>query len=303
MGGRPDSMSGYIDEFMDYLYAEKGYSIHTMDSYSRDLAQFAEFIALTSGRAPSEISANDVSLFNRYLSDEKNLARNSIARKITAVRSFVKYLESESIVKQGTTEDIATVKNEKRLPKALSRAQVEEIINSMPSEKPAEIRDLAMIELLYASGMRVSELTGAKLSDLSMKDGFIRCRGKGAKMRMAPVGKKALERLKIYIEEVRPELADKTGSDALFLNSRGNPLSRSTVWSAVKKLAHNAGVVANVSPHTFRHSFATHLMENGADLRAVQEMLGHVDISTTQVYTHVTRNRMREVYKKFHPRS
>lgn len=303
MGGRPDSLSGYIDEFMDYLYAEKGYSIHTMDSYSRDLSQFAEFISSISDRKASDISANDVSLFNRYLSDEKNLARNSIARKITAVRSFVKYLESESIVKQGTTEDIATVKNEKRLPKALSRAQVEEIIDKMPFEKPAEIRELAMIELLYASGMRVSELTGAKLSDLSMTDGFIRCRGKGAKMRMAPVGKKALERVKTYLEEVRPELAEKTGSDALFLNSRGNPFTRSAVWSIVKKLTHNAGVVANVSPHTFRHSFATHMMENGADLRAVQEMLGHVDISTTQVYTHVTRNRMREVYKKFHPRS
>lgn len=298
-----DTLSGYIDDFMDYLYAEKGYSIHTMDSYSRDLAQFAEFVCSVSDINISQLSATEVSMFNRYLSDEKNLAINSIARKITAVRSFMKYLETESVVKQGTTEDIATVKNERRLPKALSRKQVEEIIEKMPWEKPMEIRDRAVVELLYATGMRVSELTGAKISDLSITDGFVRCRGKGAKMRMAPVGRTAIEWIEKYLSEVRPELAEKVGSDILFLNRRGNPMSRNSVWILVKKLAHNAGMVANISPHTFRHSFATHMMENGADLRAVQEMLGHVDISTTQIYTHVTRSRMREVYKKFHPRS
>jgi len=292
-----------IDDFMSYLAAERGYSRHTLDSYGCDLAQFADFLSRRNKPWTRDLTEHDVSAFNSHLSRDRGLSRNTVARKITSVRSFMKYLEREGIIREGITEEIPSVKNERKLPVTMSRREVQEIIDGMPAETPIQVRNRAIIELLYATGMRVSELTGARVSDLNMEDGFIRCRGKGGKMRVVPVGGEAMAWLEKYLSEVRPGWAGKQRSDRLILSTRGGPVSRTTVWNMVKKLVHDAGSVAKVSPHTFRHSFATHLMENGADLRSVQEMLGHVDISTTQIYTHVTRERMREVYRNCHPRA
>ena len=292
-----------IDDFMSYLSAERGYSKHTLDSYGRDLCQFSDFLLERNKPWARDINEHDVSAFNKFLSTGKDYSRNTIARKITSIRGFMKYLEREEIIRPGIVEEVPTVKNERRLPGTLSKKDVLQIIDSMPVETAVEVRDRAIIELLYASGMRVSELTDAKVSDLNASEGYIRCRGKGGKMRVVPVGAQAMIWLEKYLAEVRPLWAEKKRSDRLLLSPRGSPLSRSSVWSLVKKIAHKAGVATKVSPHTFRHSFATHLMENGADLRAVQEMLGHVDISTTQIYTHVSRERMREVYRNCHPRA
>ena len=295
------SLELLIDDFMDYLSAEKGYSPNTLDSYAGDLNQFAEFLAEKRMTDTRKLSHHEVSAFNTFLSDVRGLSRNAVARKITAVRSFMKYLEREGILEEGSAEEVPTVKTVHKLPRTLTRAEVEDILDKMPSKTPVQIRDRAVIELLYAGGMRVSELAGAKLADLNLKDGFIRVKGKGSKMRMVPVGSEARKWLGKYLEEIRPDWAKDLRPETLIITSRGGPITRAAVWKTVKKAVHTAGVAANVSPHTFRHSFATHMMENGADLRAVQEMLGHVDIATTQIYTHVTHNQARKVYLSAHP--
>jgi integrase/recombinase XerD len=291
----------YIDEFLNYLSVEKGCSEHTLDAYGRDLCQFAAFLFEEKMDDPGRVGAESVSLFNQKLRANRN-SQNTIGRKVTAIRSFLKYMYQEGYIGPEALDEVETIRKSSRLPKTLTRAEVELIIESMPAAKPREVRDRAIIETLYSTGMRVSELTGARLADLNWSEGFVRCSGKGRKMRMAPLGSKAQESLKKYLDEVRPKW-DKKLSDNLIITSRGKPISRSAVWRIVGRLAAAAGIAAHVSPHTFRHSFATHMMENGADLRAVQEMLGHVDISTTQIYTHVTTDRMRGVYEKCHPRA
>jgi integrase/recombinase XerD len=284
---------------MNYLSVEKGYSPNTLDSYGRDLSQFAAFLE---ERGPAELRRADavsVSLFNQRLR-ARRMSQNTIARKITAIRSFLKYLHREGYIGPEAVEDIESLRNVRRLPETLSGEEVARLIDSMPSETPRQIRDRAIVELLYATGMRASELAGAKVSDLNWSEGSIRCMGKGSKMRTIPVGGKALEWLKRYLDEVRPKW-DSGLCPNLMLTNRGGPVSRESVWLIVNKMAASAS--SRVSPHTFRHSFATHLMENGADLRAVQEMLGHADIATTQIYTHVTKDKMLQVYEKCHPRA
>ncbi|HOO56385.1 MAG TPA: site-specific tyrosine recombinase XerD [bacterium] len=296
-----DMISSYIDEFLNYLVIEKGYSRHTLDAYGRDLAQFTDFLDENRMAQISRISADTVSLFNQRLRS-RGMAPNTVARKVNAIRSFVKYLYREGSVGMDVLDDIENPRQFDPPISTLSSEEVKRIIESMPVEKPVEIRNRAIVETLYATGMRVSELTGLKLSDLNWSEGYIKCFGKGSKMRMVPIGEIAREWLKKYLEEVRTEW-DNRGSDRLFLTSRGGPVQRASVWKIVKDLGRDAGVMSNISPHTFRHSFATHLMENGADLRAVQEMLGHSDISTTQKYTHATTHQMRKSFEQFHPRA
>ncbi len=298
-----DKIEDLIDAFLDYLTVERGCSPNTLDAYSNDLLQFFDFLNEDYPGDSTELSAVEVSAFSKHLAEEHGFTKSTIARKIACLRKFIRFLEREDNLTQGTADEVHTVKRDRALPKTLSREDVEQIIESIPSDTPEQIRDRTMIELLYATGMRVSELTEARMADLNIDEGFIRCRGKGAKQRMVPVGSKARDWLIRYLDDVRPAWSAKKRSNYLMINARGKPLSRQAVWKTVKKVAHEAGIVSNVSPHVFRHSFATHMMENGADLRAVQEMLGHVDISTTQVYTHVTSERLREVFKKCHPRS
>jgi integrase/recombinase XerD len=292
-------LAGYIDEFMNYLSVEKGCSGNTLDSYGRDLGQFESFLEEREMDDVARLGAEAVSLFNQRLR-ARRMSQNTIARKVTAIRSFLKYLHREGYIGPAPVEDVESLRNVRRLPETISEYEMGRLIDSMPSETPKQIRDRAIIETLYASGMRASELAGLKLSDLNWSEGFVRCMGKGSKMRTVPLGSKALEWLKRYLDETRPAW-DKKLCQNLFITTRGRPVTRSTVWLIVNKLA--AAASAHISPHTFRHSFATHLMEHGADLRAVQELLGHADIATTQIYTHVTRDRMLQVYEKCHPRA
>jgi integrase/recombinase XerD len=294
-----EKITNYIDEFMNYMSVEKGYSRNTLDSYGRDLSQFAAFLEERGPAVLRRVDATSVSLFNQRLRAQR-MSQNSIARKVTAIRSFLKYLHREGYIGPETVEEIESLRNVRRLPETLSGGEAARLIDSMPSETLKQIRDRAIIELLYATGMRVSELTGLKVADLNWSEGFIRCMGKGSKMRTIPLGSKAQEWLKRYLDEARPEW-DRGLCSNLILTSRGRPMTRASVWQIVNKLA--AAASTHISPHTFRHSFATHLMENGADLRSVQEMLGHADIATTQIYTHVTKDKMLQVYEKCHPRA
>ena len=284
---------------MNYLSVEKGCSRNTLDSYGRDLGQFAAFLEERGQAEIGRVDATSVSLFNQRLR-ARRMSQNSIARKVTAIRSFLKYLHREGYVGPETVEDVESLRNVRRLPETLSGEETARLIDSMPAETPNQIRNRTIVELLYATGMRVSELTGVKVSDLNWSEGFIRCMGKGEKMRTIPLGGKAQEWLKRYLDEVRPKW-DRGLCANLIITNRGRPISRTGVWLIVKELG--AAASSHVSPHTFRHSFATHLMENGADLRAVQEMLGHADIATTQIYTHVTKDKMLRVYEKCHPRA
>lgn len=291
----------YIDEFLNYLSVEKGCSEHTLDAYGRDLGQLAAFLAEKGLDGIDWIGEDSVSLFNEMLRARK-LSQNTIARKAAAIKSFLKYLYREGYAGPDALDEVESIRKTSRLPRILSKEEMARIIDSMPAGKPKQIRDRAIVEILYATGMRVSELTGAGMADLNWSEGFIRCAGKGRKMRMAPIGSRAQEWLKRYLDEVRPEWDNKL-SEKLIITERGQGISRSTVWRIVGRLANSAGIASGVSPHTFRHSFATHMLENGADIRAVQEMLGHVDISTTQIYTHVTTEKMRQTYEKCHPRA
>ncbi len=296
-----NKLDGYIDEFLNYLSVEKGYSGNTLDSYGRDLTRFSAFLDEKGRGSLDRLDADAVSLFNQRLR-ALGLAQNTIARKVTAIRSFMKYLGREGYIPLDRIEDVEGLRNQRRLPVTISSGEIAGIIDSMPSEKPRHIRDRAIIELLYATGMRVSELTSVKVADLNWSEGYIRCMGKGSKMRTVPFGGKAQEWLSRYLREVRPKW-DKSLCANLIIGKGGRPVSRTSIWRLVDRLARETGAAQHISPHTFRHSFATHLMENGADLRAVQEMLGHADISTTQIYTHVTSEKMRQVYEKCHPRS
>lgn len=291
----------YIDEFLNYLSVEKGCSEHTLDAYGRDLGQLAAFLAEKGLDGTDWIGGDSVSLFNEMLRARK-LSRNTIARKAAAIKSFLKYLYREGYAGPDALDEVESIRKTSRLPRILSKEEMARIIDSMPAGKPKQIRDRTIIEVLYATGIRVSELTGAGMADLNWSEGFIRCAGKGRKMRMVPIGSRAQEWLKRYLDEVRPEWDNKL-SEKLIITERGQGISRSTVWRIVGRLANSAGIASGVSPHTFRHSFATHMLENGADIRAVQEMLGHVDISTTQIYTHVTTEKMRRTYEKCHPRA
>jgi len=294
-------LEDYIDEFLNYLSVEKGYSGNTLDAYGRDLGVFSAFLEEKGRGRIERLDADAVSLFNQRLR-ALGLSQNTIARKVTAIRSFMKYLGREGRIPLDKIEDVESLRNHRRLPVTVSSEEIARIIESMPSEKPRQIKDRAIIELLYATGMRVSELTSVKVADLNWSEGFIRCMGKGSKMRTVPLGGKAQEWLRRYLQEVRPEW-DRGLCANLIIGESGRPVSRTSVWRLVDRLARETGAAMHISPHTFRHSFATHLMENGADLRAVQEMLGHADISTTQIYTHVTSEKMRQVYEKCHPRA
>ncbi len=295
------ALNDLIDDFLASLDVEKGYSRNTLDAYARDLADFSAFLEEKGLADISRVDAESVSLFNQRLRS-KGVSQNTVARKVACIRSFMKFAFRDSARGSQAVEDVERPRVRRGLPRALPENEVARVIDAMPADTPVRIRDRAMLELLYASGMRASELTGARLSDLNWSEGHIRCVGKGSKSRVVPVGSKALQWLKRYLEEARPAL-DAGKSEKLFINTRGTPVSRSTLWRVVDKAAAGADPANHVSPHTFRHSFATHLLEHGADLRAVQEMLGHVDISTTQIYTRVTSSRLRSVYEQHHPRA
>jgi integrase/recombinase XerD len=292
-----------LEQFLDYLSVEQNLSFNTIDSYRNDLKRYLEFV--TSEKKYSDlnqITSKDVSAFVQLL-NSLGLSPKSISRNLSAIRTFHKYLMNEDILENDPAENIDMPKLPKTLPSVLEIAEVEKILEQPDTLEHLGIRDRAMLELIYACGLRISELLSLKQNDIRTDAGFLRVFGKGSKERMVPVGEVAMNWIVVYQEKVRPHLLGKqTSDDVLFLNSRGKKMSRMGFWKILKRYTDMAGIKKEVTPHTFRHSFATHLLEGGADLRVVQELLGHSDISTTQIYTHIDREYLKEVHKTFHPR-
>ena len=297
-----------IQSFLNHLSIEKGFSENTTEAYSNDLHQMAKFVEeLAVGQEyEPRWSAVDRNLVINYILDlkERNYAPATVARKVAAAKSFFNFLVAEGTLESDPTENLSSPKVGKPLPKPLSAAEVDALLGEPARiSSPEAKRDRAMLELVYGGGMRVSELVSMNLSDLNLRAGFVRCFGKGAKERIIPIHQSAIQALKEYIEEARPLLLRNRGEEALFLNRRGERLTRQGFWLIIKAYAKSAGIKGEVSPHTLRHSFATHMLRGGADLRAVQELLGHANISSTQIYTHLTSEHVRQAYERAHPRA
>ncbi|KJE28566.1 site-specific tyrosine recombinase XerD [Geobacillus thermoleovorans] len=294
-----------LKDFLHYLTVERNLAHNTIVSYERDLKKYVRYLRQVEQlQAWGEVERLHILHFLKFLSEQGQSAR-TVARHLASIRSFHQFLLREKIAAQDPTVHIETPQFERTLPKVLSVEEVEALLAAPQVSTPFGLRDKAMLELLYATGMRVSELVQLNLSDVHLTMGFVRCYGKGRKERIVPIGRMAIEALTRYLEHGRPQLVNprRRAAEALFLNHYGQRLTRQGFWKILKRLAKEAGIEKELTPHTLRHSFATHLLENGADLRAVQELLGHADISTTQIYTHVTKTRLKDVYKQYHPRA
>jgi integrase/recombinase XerD len=297
-------VNDYLQDFLHFLIVEKGLAKNTIVSYERDLKSYLHYLQTVEQITDvNQITRIHIIQFLNHLRKEGKSAK-TLARHVASLRSFHQFLLREKMADQDPSVHIESPHLERSLPKVLTLSEVEALLEAPDRSKPSGLRDAAMLELLYATGIRVSELVNLNLDDLHLTMGFLRCIGKGNKERIIPVGKTALHVLDQYLQYGRPNMQSKKyRTEALFLNHHGNRLTRQGFWKILKGLAKKANIEKELTPHTLRHSFATHLLENGADLRAVQEMLGHADISTTQIYTHVTKTRLREVYSKFHPRA
>ena len=297
-----------IGNFLDYLTVERGLSQNTREAYRNDLQQLASFMqeeATKQGIIPPWAGFSRQSMLSYLLNlKERNYAPTTIARKVAAVRSFFKFMVDERIIKTNPIQDVGSPRVGKSLPRPISVSQVRRLL-----EQPAKLdtreakRDTAMLELLYASGMRVSELVSLNLNDIDIGGGYVRCFGKGRKERLIPIHKRAASAVEEYVKEARPRLVHSDDEKALFLNARGERLTRQGLWQILKGYAKSAELEIEITPHTLRHSFATHMLNGGADLRSVQELLGHANISTTQVYTHLTTEHIRRSYEQSHPRA
>ncbi|MFH1339133.1 MAG: site-specific tyrosine recombinase XerD [Candidatus Omnitrophota bacterium] len=294
-------MDNFIDIFISYLSVERGLSRNTIVSYRRDLEDYLDYLR---GQKVNSLDKADRSRISDFMYGLKKLGlnANSIARKLAAIKSFYRFLVREKILKQDPTSLMESPKLWRKIPDTLSLQEVENLIAQPDLRKKGGIRDRAILELLYATGMRVSELTQLKIQDVNLDVGFVRCLGKGNKERIVPLGRKAIEWLSKYIKNERPYFLKKASTEALFLTRLHKRISRQSIWKMFKRYARRARIRKEIHPHILRHSFATHLLERGADLRSVQEMLGHSDISTTQIYTHINKDRLRMIHKKFHPR-
>jgi integrase/recombinase XerD len=297
-------MSFHLERFHDYLAFERGLSPRTLDAYERDIERFRTFLAARDVTSVDMATPGDVREF-AYSLREQGLAAPSIRRALSALRTYFAFLLGEGLVGADPTENIDPPAVWRRLPDVLSREEVERLVLAPDPADRLYWRDRAMLEFAYASGVRVGELTSVKTRDVQLDEGFAIVFGKGSRERMVPLGGAAVHAVGVYLRELRPALERGTGrgEGTLFLNARGSPLSRMGVWKILKKQVERAGIERRVTPHTLRHSFATHLLEGGADLASVQEMLGHADISTTQIYTHVDRDYLRDVHRRYHPRS
>ncbi len=295
-------MKKLIGDFIDYLSVERGLALNTLESYGRDLRQYSDF--LEKGRFASIEQATRATIISYLLHLEKQgKATATIARRLAALKSFYQFLVREKILDRDPTANLESPKLEKRLPRVLSVKEVDQLLRQPNPVTPSGLRDRAMLELLYATGIRVSELVNLNLVDINLEMGYVRCTGKGSKERIVPLGSVAQRSVQEYLQRGRARLVKSAEEQSLFVNHHGRRLTRQGFWKIVKKYAANARIDKEITPHTLRHSFATHLLENGADLRSVQEMLGHADISTTQIYTHITKGRLKEVYAKTHPRA
>ncbi len=290
-------MKEAIRDFIGYLQIERGYSKNTIASYELDLKQFQRFAGK---KEPGEIDRETIKKYIDRLRESFSVP--SLERKMACLKSFYKYLAGEGKIKENPTANFQLPKKAKRLPKALNMTETVKLLNATRGSDYIVMRDAAILELLYASGLRASEVVGLNITDVNFEAAFVRCFGKGSKERVVPVGKVAITAIKEYLEKARPQFP-VINKEALFLDKNGKRLTRQGLWGKLKKYVEAAGVKEKTSPHTLRHSFATHLLEKGADLRSVQEMLGHADIATTQIYTSVSRERLKKMYAKAHPRA
>ncbi|KYG76075.1 MULTISPECIES: site-specific tyrosine recombinase XerD [Roseivirga] len=294
----------YIQEYENYLRLERSLSANSVEAYVRDVSKLKQFLEISgSDITPLQVSMVELQNFIEYI-NELGMSAFSQARIISGLKSFYKFLLYEGELDSDPTELLEAPKLGRKLPDTLSVEEIDQILAAIDHSKPEGMRNRAMLETLYSSGLRVSELIGLKMSNVHSDVGFLRIFGKGSKERLVPIGKEALKYIKIYQNEVRVHLDIKSGNESfMFLNRNGRQLSRQMVFIVIKTLVEKAGIKKTISPHTFRHSFATHLIEGGADLRAVQEMLGHESITTTEIYTHLDRDYLRQVIQEFHPRS
>ena len=290
-----------LERYAEFLAVEKSSSARTLEAYGRDVGRLAQWAELHSVREPAGFTPALLRDFVYHLKDI-GLSPASIRRCVSAVRSYFKFLLLEDLMDKDPSERLETPKKWRTLPEVLTVDEVSRLLGAISIDEPFVFRDRAMLELAYAAGLRVSEWIGIGTLDVLAEDGVVRIFGKGAKERLVPVGRSAIGAVALYLRELRPRLERGEGKGRLFLNARGRPLSRMGAWQILRKYVELSRIKKHVSPHTLRHSFATHLLEGGADLRAVQEMLGHVDISTTQIYTHIDREYLRSVHKQFHPR-
>ncbi len=295
-------MEQAIDSFIRYLAVERGLSDNYQLSTQRSLLEFAKWCKAKKIDHPRQIT---LSILSEYLADRKRagLAASSIKLVVVALKIFFRYLTGKGEVNRDPAEALSLPRIERYLPETLNEMQVEQLIENIDTKLPNGLRDRAMIELLYASGLRISELANARLENFAAEEGVLRVTGKGNKTRLVPVGRKACEALASYLSTERPKMVKEHTGSEIFLSARGSKLTTARIWQIVKQHARHSGLEANIYPHLLRHSFATHLLGNGADLRIIQEMLGHADISTTQVYTHVDQQRLKAVHRKFHPRA
>lgn len=294
-------MQEFIENFLNYLSVERGLSQNTLTSYRRDLRAYSNFLLRHSKDALTQTTKKEIVNFMLYQKD-KGLAANSIARGLAAIKVFYRFLVRERILSIDPTSLIDSPRLWKKIPEVLSLNEVEALLSQPDIRDKQGIRDKAILETLYATGMRVSEAANLKTNNLNLDIGFLRCIGKGNKERIVPLGKKAIASLKRYLGSTRPQLLKHKESEFLFLNRFGKRISRQSLWKLIKRYARQAKIKKPLKTHTLRHSFATHLLERGADLRSVQEMLGHANISTTQIYTHINKDRLKTIHKLFHPR-
>ena len=303
--GRPESelaRAFLLERYQDFLSLELGASPRTLEAYLRDVERLATFALTRGATVPTDVDARALREFVYHLKD-LGLAPASIRRNVSAVRGYFRFLLAEGLVVRDPSERLETPKRWRTLPEVLSVADVERLLAAPTLDEPLVFRDRALLELAYGAGLRVSEWITLGVRDLLLEDSLVRVFGKGSKERLVPIGRTAVGAVAVYLRELRPRLESGRGEGILFLNARGEPLSRMGAWKILRKYVDLARIEKHVSPHTLRHSFATHLLEGGADLRAVQEMLGHADISTTQIYTHVDREYLRSVHRQYHPRA
>jgi integrase/recombinase XerD len=295
------SLDILVDQYLNYLLVEKGLSKNTLESYSSDLTRYLNFLKTKRIKTISDV---DTPAILKHLISLRNagLGSRSRARHLVTIRGFYRFLVEEKVIKNDPTRVIDLPKSGLRLPDVLSFKEVERVLNTPDLNKPTGARDAAMIEILYAAGLRVSELVNLKVQDVNLEACFVRVFGKGSKERVVPIGLYAKEKIDSYIKTFRPKLLKNVASPYVFVARAGKPMTRQGFWKLLRKYGQQAGIIRKIKPHSLRHSFASHLLEAGADLRSVQIMLGHVDISTTQIYTHVAREHLKKIHEKFHPR-
>lgn len=298
---RPDTGSDPVAQFLGVLQAERGLTRNTLAAYRGDLADFAGFLRRR-GRTLSTIRADDVLAYVERL-HAAGLGPASIKRRLSAVRGLARHLVREGVLARDPAEHVERPRGSRPLPRTLTPAAVAAVVEGPDAGQARGLRDRALLELLYATGLRASECLGLRLEDVNLVAGYVICTGKGRKQRLVPLGAEAAEWLRRYLAVARPIAARRRDCGRLFVNPRGTPLSRQSLWKVVRRAAAAAGVTQRVSPHVLRHSFASHLLQNGADLRSVQVMLGHADIATTQIYTHLPSSALRHMYDRFHPRA